>query len=737
MSELKEYDCLEKIGHGAFGVIRKVRKKATGEILCRKEINYVRMSAKEREQLHAEFSILNTLRHPHIVRYYHREHIKASQDLYLYMEYCGNGDLGQLIRKMKTAGQTPSEDFVWSVAAQLADALHRCHYGEDPAPVTQGRTPHGGDVTAKPPKVKQNFMILHRDLKPENSEDNSVKLGDFGLSKIIQSNDFASTYVGTPFYMSPEICAAERYTHKSDMWALGCILYELCAKEVPFNARTHLQLIQRIKEGSYRQLPSSFSPDLRDLIKSLLRVNPFQRPDTAQLLNHPTIRLMRKEREALNVSNELRKQAAEVAAKSVKLDEQLAAFEADKADYRQQIEASVRREWEVKAQLKIHEQIEQQVQSKSKELKEAFDAEVRRQVGIELEKHMGGDSIGYGILPQQADEIPRSSVTTNDDADFPSTTDLTSLSLESPTSQKPLLPFKKGVRTPFGRSRTVCDSPADVHMADPSPISITSLSLSPRRKGPGTGNAMVKNLFSHTSSKEPRRFQSTTAYSSDDGGIEGEDEDDALPMPSPTQQKGLYNPFKVPTRPALVSQKTAPVPKIQVIRSGQVVNPFRTKKITVPAVPSLYTAAAPLIQFENKPNSPKRRLSKIPSSASLVPAPSGEGSPIRRTRSTKALVSTTTNLAPSAAVTAANDDLIKQTTTNHCSKRIVGQVGIGRTLVELQNERRGPERGDQAAKLKSLDFRARMENREERIWDPEQEEEMPSPFIVRSKFVRY
>src|SRR5438552_18476365 len=90
--------------------------------------------------------------------------------------------------------------------------------------------------------------------------DNSVKLGDFGLSKIMQSHDFASTYVGTPFYMSPEICAAERYTLKSDIWSLGCIIYELCSREPPFNAKSHFQLVQRIKEGKIAPLPAVYSP---------------------------------------------------------------------------------------------------------------------------------------------------------------------------------------------------------------------------------------------------------------------------------------------------------------------------------------------------------------------------------------------------------------------------------------------------------------------------------------------
>ena len=130
----------------------------------------MRMSQKEREQLHSEFSILNSLRHPNIVAYYHREHLKATQDLHLYMEYCGNGDLGRVIKNLKSKNQLAEEEFVWSIFSQLVTALYRCHYGVDPPEV--GRNVMGLGHDAKPKSVagKAQVMILHRDLKPENGK---------------------------------------------------------------------------------------------------------------------------------------------------------------------------------------------------------------------------------------------------------------------------------------------------------------------------------------------------------------------------------------------------------------------------------------------------------------------------------------------------------------------------------------------------------------------------------------
>ncbi len=158
------------LGQGSFGIIRKVRARSTKEILCRKEISYSRMSDKEKNQLHAELRILESLRHPNIVQYCHREHLKSSHDLHLYMEYCGNGDLGGYVKKLKDSNRYADEEFVWQVLAQLVSALFRCHYGEDPPSVgEEGKVRNG--KTLQPYQTKEGHrMILHRDLKPENGK---------------------------------------------------------------------------------------------------------------------------------------------------------------------------------------------------------------------------------------------------------------------------------------------------------------------------------------------------------------------------------------------------------------------------------------------------------------------------------------------------------------------------------------------------------------------------------------
>lgn len=420
------------------------------------------MSQKEKEQLQAELSILKELVHPNIVRYYEREHLKASQDLHLYMEYCGNGDLGRVIQNLKNKNQFADEEFVWSIFSQIVNALYRCHYGQDPPPAGQNVMGLGAD--AKPVRDRGRPMILHRDLKPENStsslhlvpsfpadhpvfldHDNSVKLGDFGLSKILQSHDFASTYVGTPFYMSPEICKAEQYGPHSDIWALGCIIYEMCAKQPPFNARTHLELIQKIRAGRYPPIPSVYSPDLVKVIASCLQVSPSNRPDTAQLLNLPIVKLMRKEQEVVKISQELKDQ-------ETKLIQREKAFDTKVINMRKDINDQLRREWEVKAQLEIEKrvkyEVERRYQIEFKKLQDTFEAEVKTQVERALKKYPARPSTSPRLAPRsntptqpteqsilfptEGDSIiigSTSTIATNH-SDWASGTDISSLSID-------------------------------------------------------------------------------------------------------------------------------------------------------------------------------------------------------------------------------------------------------------------------------------------------------------------
>ena len=236
---------------------------------------------------------------------------------------------------------------------------------------------------------------MHRDLKPENvflTNGSTVKLGDFGLSKLLSAHDFASTYVGTPFYMSPEICSSERYSGKSDMWSLGCIMYELCTLEPPFNARSHLELIQKIRLGKVKPLPSRYSKELGMVIASCLRVNPDERPDTAQMLQTTGIKFAR-----MKLQSELAH--AKDNSERDALLEKLKRAEKENGTLREEVarlkdvETHIRMEWHTKATLAIEERFN----AEKLRLDGIFENEVEKRLQIHLASLPAAQGVAVGV----------------------------------------------------------------------------------------------------------------------------------------------------------------------------------------------------------------------------------------------------------------------------------------------------------------------------------------------------
>ncbi|KAI3648025.1 hypothetical protein MP228_008246 [Amoeboaphelidium protococcarum] len=287
---MEKYEPLNVIGKGSFGVIRKCRRKSDGQCLVWKEIDYRKMSTNEKKQLVSEVNVLRELKHPNIVRYHERIVDKENCLIFIVMEFCEGGDLSKLISSYKRELKLVPEDLVWDILSQLVEALFECHYGH--------RQTRG--------------IIIHRDIKPENvfiGKNFQVKLGDFGLCKLIGGDlscDFAKTYVGTPFYMSPEIVNESAYDQGSDIWALGCLIYELCALRPPFEARSQSQLNVKIKSGDIQRIPHFYSDGLNEVIESMIQVDSQKRPSAAEMRQHPQIVLARKERSLMDREQVLR-----------------------------------------------------------------------------------------------------------------------------------------------------------------------------------------------------------------------------------------------------------------------------------------------------------------------------------------------------------------------------------------------------------------------------------------------
>lgn len=264
-SRVEDYEVLFTIGSGSYGRCQKIRRKSDGKVLVWKQLDYGSMGDSEKQMLVSEVNLLRELKHPNIVRYYDRIIDRGSTTLYIVMEYCEGGDLASLISSCIRDRRYLEEALVLRVLAQLALALRECHRRSD------GRT-----------------TVLHRDLKPANiflDSRHNVKLGDFGLARILHHDtSFAKTFVGTPYYMSPEQMNQMSYNEKSDIWSLGCLLYELCALSPPFTAFNQRELAEKIREGRFRRIPYRYSEELNTLLSRMLHLKDYLRPSVDSIL---------------------------------------------------------------------------------------------------------------------------------------------------------------------------------------------------------------------------------------------------------------------------------------------------------------------------------------------------------------------------------------------------------------------------------------------------------------------
>ncbi|NXT40914.1 NEK1 kinase, partial [Pelecanoides urinatrix] len=253
---MDKYIKVRKIGEGSFGKAILVKAKENGEQYVIKEINISKMSNKEREESRREVAVLANMKHPNIVLY--RESFEENGCLYIVMDYCEGGDLFKKINAQK--GILFSEDQILDWFVQICLALKHIH----------------------------DRKILHRDIKSQNiflTKDGTIQLGDFGIARVLNSTaELARTCIGTPYYLSPEICQNKPYNNKSDIWALGCVLYEMCTLKHAFEAGNMKNLVLKIISGPFPPVSVHYSYDLRNLLSQLFKRNPRNRPSVNSIL---------------------------------------------------------------------------------------------------------------------------------------------------------------------------------------------------------------------------------------------------------------------------------------------------------------------------------------------------------------------------------------------------------------------------------------------------------------------
>ena len=257
------FNILSKIGEGSYSTVLKVQRIEDGNIYALKRVKFYKLSEKEKENALNEIRILASVKNKNVISYKEAFFDEKDSSLGIVMEYADKGDLFQLITERKKTKNYFTEQEVWKIFIQLLNGLKALH----------------------------DFKILHRDIKSANVflfKGGICKLGDLNVSKVARKG-LGYTQTGTPYYASPEVWEEKPYDSKSDVWSLGCVMYEMITLRPPFQAKSMEELYKKVMRGNYPRIPTKYSEDLSDAIKLMIQVEAGARPSCEELLKMPMI----------------------------------------------------------------------------------------------------------------------------------------------------------------------------------------------------------------------------------------------------------------------------------------------------------------------------------------------------------------------------------------------------------------------------------------------------------------
>jgi len=251
------------LGRGAYGVAVLVKHRETSVLRVVKTVDLGGMSALARKSAEDEVSLLHRLFHPHIIAYF--DTFIEADKLHIVLEYADGGDLYTEVQRRQKDDEYFSEDEAMTLFRQCLSALAYIH------------------------KKK----ILHRDIKTQNiflMKSGDAKLGDFGISKVMDETMVAGTVVGTPAYLAPEICNGAKYGSRIDVWSLGAVLYEILALKHPFQASNMAATLMKIISQDPAPLPDRCSEEVKAVVALALQKDQHKRPSAKELLAHPAVK---------------------------------------------------------------------------------------------------------------------------------------------------------------------------------------------------------------------------------------------------------------------------------------------------------------------------------------------------------------------------------------------------------------------------------------------------------------
>ena len=249
---LSKYEIIQEMGRGAFSTVYKIKSKSDNTIYCLKKINIKKTPDRKNE-----VNILSKLNHPNLVKYI--SSYEDEEGIYIIMEFCIYGDLYSLLHIVKKKKVYVNEEIIWDIAYQCLLGLEYLHSNQ----------------------------IIHRDIKLLNifmSKNKIVKIGDMGMSKILDKKEMKLSRVGTPLFLAPELIKKEKYDFKADIWSLGCSIYHLAKTIPPFNDENLVKLGQAIINDNPPKLPECYSEELGNFINKLMTKNKKHRPTAAEAL---------------------------------------------------------------------------------------------------------------------------------------------------------------------------------------------------------------------------------------------------------------------------------------------------------------------------------------------------------------------------------------------------------------------------------------------------------------------